>query len=300
MGFSTFAVYTYNIGTSTAYEGSRARFYKLPPRLGRHARPLPARAGRAHSCRRRDYGRAKESSWQLSSCAACAAPSGRSSPSTTSTSTCARASSSPCSGRAAAARRRRCGSVAGFDWPDSGEVLVDGEDVLAKPANKRNMGMVFQAYSLFPNMTAQQNVEFGLRVRKQSRERHGPSAPGSCSSSSGSPAPWPATPASSPGGQQQRVALAQFARHPAECSSARRASLGPRRQGPRAASRGGAAHPARARHHDPLCDPRPGRGAFDLGSGGGHVRRAGSSSSGPRRRSTAVRGRPSWRTSSGR
>src|SRR5580658_8842112 len=51
--------------------------------------------------------------------------------------------------------------VAGFEWPDSGEVLVDGKDVLGLNANKRNMGMVFQAYSLFPNMTAQRNVEFG-------------------------------------------------------------------------------------------------------------------------------------------
>src|ERR1039457_5288933 len=60
--------------------------------------------------------------------------------------------------------------IAGFEWPDSGEVLIDGHDVLGKPANKRNMGMVFQAYSLFPNMTAQQNVEFGLRVRKENHE----------------------------------------------------------------------------------------------------------------------------------
>ncbi|MGA3217430.1 MAG: ATP-binding cassette domain-containing protein, partial [Acidimicrobiales bacterium] len=44
--------------------------------------------------------------------------------------------------------------IAGFEWPDSGEVLVEAKDVLGQPANKRNMGMVFQAYSLFPNMTA--------------------------------------------------------------------------------------------------------------------------------------------------
>ena len=68
--------------------------------------------------------------------------------------------------------------IAGFEWPDSGEVLVEGQDVLGKPANKRNMGMVFQAYSLFPNMTAQQNVEFGLRVRKESREKRATTGPG--------------------------------------------------------------------------------------------------------------------------
>src|SRR5436190_2317343 len=55
--------------------------------------------------------------------------------------------------------------VAGFDRPDVGRILVDGNDVTGVPPNKRDMGMVFQAYSLFPNMTAQQNVEFGLKIR---------------------------------------------------------------------------------------------------------------------------------------
>jgi putative spermidine/putrescine transport system ATP-binding protein len=55
--------------------------------------------------------------------------------------------------------------VAGFDRPDSGAILVDGKDLTGVPPNRRDMGMVFQAYSLFPNMTAEQNVEFGLRIR---------------------------------------------------------------------------------------------------------------------------------------
>ena len=59
--------------------------------------------------------------------------------------------------------------VAGFDHPTSGRIVVDGEDVSNVPPNRRDMGMVFQAYSLFPNMTAEQNVEYGLRVRKQAR-----------------------------------------------------------------------------------------------------------------------------------
>jgi putative spermidine/putrescine transport system ATP-binding protein len=58
--------------------------------------------------------------------------------------------------------------VAGFDRPTSGRVHVGGEDITDMPPNKRDIGMVFQAYSLFPNMTAQRNVEFGLRIRKQS------------------------------------------------------------------------------------------------------------------------------------
>ena len=57
--------------------------------------------------------------------------------------------------------------VAGFDTPTSGRVVIDGTDVTDVPPNRRDIGMVFQAYSLFPNMTAVRNVEFGLRVRKQ-------------------------------------------------------------------------------------------------------------------------------------
>src|SRR3954466_1747998 len=59
--------------------------------------------------------------------------------------------------------------VAGFDRPDSGRVLVDGKDITGVRPSRRDMGMVFQAYSLFPNMTAAQNVEFGLRIRKHAR-----------------------------------------------------------------------------------------------------------------------------------
>jgi len=59
--------------------------------------------------------------------------------------------------------------VAGFDRPNSGSIVVDGKDITRVSPNRRDMGMVFQAYSLFPNMTAEQNVEFGLRIRKNKR-----------------------------------------------------------------------------------------------------------------------------------
>ncbi|HZS24543.1 MAG TPA: ABC transporter ATP-binding protein [Gaiellaceae bacterium] len=59
--------------------------------------------------------------------------------------------------------------VAGFDRPDEGRIVVDGKDVTRVAPNKRDMGMVFQAYSLFPNMTARQNVAFGLRIRGRKR-----------------------------------------------------------------------------------------------------------------------------------
>src|SRR5438067_1047726 len=55
--------------------------------------------------------------------------------------------------------------VAGFDRPDGGRIVVEGKDITNVSPNKRDMGMVFQAYSLFPNLSARQNVEFGLRIR---------------------------------------------------------------------------------------------------------------------------------------
>ena len=55
--------------------------------------------------------------------------------------------------------------LAGFDSPTAGQVLIGGKDVTGVPAAKRDTGMVFQAYSLFPTMTAAENVAFGLRMR---------------------------------------------------------------------------------------------------------------------------------------
>ena len=59
--------------------------------------------------------------------------------------------------------------LGGFDRPDAGRVLVDDRDITNVPPNKRDMGMVFQAYSLFPNMDVRTNVAFGLRMRRQDK-----------------------------------------------------------------------------------------------------------------------------------
>jgi putative spermidine/putrescine transport system ATP-binding protein len=56
--------------------------------------------------------------------------------------------------------------LAGLEDADAGRITVDGKDVIHLPASKRDMGMVFQAYSLFPHMTVRQNVAFGLRLRR--------------------------------------------------------------------------------------------------------------------------------------
>ena len=56
-------------------------------------------------------------------------------------------------------------ALAGLQGLDRGQIIVDGKDITYTAANKRNMGMVFQAYSLFPHMTARENVEYGLKLK---------------------------------------------------------------------------------------------------------------------------------------
>jgi putative spermidine/putrescine transport system ATP-binding protein len=61
--------------------------------------------------------------------------------------------------------------VAGLESPDSGgRVLFNGEDVTVRPIERREVGMVFQSYALFPNMSVRQNVAYGLKVRRVPRE----------------------------------------------------------------------------------------------------------------------------------
>jgi putative spermidine/putrescine transport system ATP-binding protein len=59
--------------------------------------------------------------------------------------------------------------LAGLDDPTAGAVSVDGRDITGVPANKRDMGMVFQAYSLFPHLTVLDNVAFGLKLRGKAK-----------------------------------------------------------------------------------------------------------------------------------
>ena len=56
--------------------------------------------------------------------------------------------------------------IAGLESPDAGRVLFNDEDVTPLPIEKRHVGMVFQSYALFPNMTVAENVAYGLVVRK--------------------------------------------------------------------------------------------------------------------------------------
>ena len=59
--------------------------------------------------------------------------------------------------------------VAGFEEPSAGKIMIGGKDVTRLKPNQRNIGMVFQAYALFPNLTVAQNIAFGLRVAGASR-----------------------------------------------------------------------------------------------------------------------------------
>jgi putative spermidine/putrescine transport system ATP-binding protein len=56
--------------------------------------------------------------------------------------------------------------IGGFEMPTSGAITLEGEDITFKSPNQRNVGMVFQSYALFPNLTIGQNIGFGLEVRK--------------------------------------------------------------------------------------------------------------------------------------
>ena len=60
--------------------------------------------------------------------------------------------------------------LAGFLRPDSGRILMDEHDITGLPAEKRKMGVVFQNYALFPQMTVEENITYGLRVRRAPKE----------------------------------------------------------------------------------------------------------------------------------
>jgi putative spermidine/putrescine transport system ATP-binding protein len=98
--------------------------------------------------------------------------------------------------------------VAGFVAPTAGRVLVGGADVTHMPAHKRNMGVVFQSYALFPHLTVLENVAFGLRMRSiaaaQRRQKAGQALELVALSHLGERYPSQLS-----GGQQQRVALAR-------------------------------------------------------------------------------------------
>ena len=100
--------------------------------------------------------------------------------------------------------------IGGFERPDAGPLLLDGEDISTTPPEKRPVNTVFQSYALFPHLTVERNVAFGLRFHDGSRPgRH--AGPGGRRAAPGAPraARRRASPHQLSGGQQQRVALAR-------------------------------------------------------------------------------------------
>ncbi len=98
--------------------------------------------------------------------------------------------------------------VAGFETPSAGSIQIDGRDVVGLRPNHRNIGMVFQAYALFPNLTVAQNVAFGLRVKKMRRAEIDARVV-EMLALIGLPDLGARYPFQLSGGQQQRVALAR-------------------------------------------------------------------------------------------
>jgi putative spermidine/putrescine transport system ATP-binding protein len=104
--------------------------------------------------------------------------------------------------------------IAGFEIPSAGHVSLDEVDITDKPPNQRNVGMVFQSYALFPNMTVAQNIGFGLQIRREKPEAVKQRVTEMLSlihlDERGGSFPYQLS-----GGQQQRVALARaLAIHP--------------------------------------------------------------------------------------
>ncbi len=98
--------------------------------------------------------------------------------------------------------------VAGFETPSSGAIRIEGHDIVAQRPNQRNIGMVFQAYALFPNLTVAQNVGFGLKVAGVARAE-AKSRVQEMLDLIGLPDLGGRYPFQLSGGQQQRVALAR-------------------------------------------------------------------------------------------
>ena len=98
--------------------------------------------------------------------------------------------------------------IAGFEDATSGQVMLDGENMVVVPPNKRPMSMVFQSYALFPHLSVRENVAYGLRLRKKSAEEIKEEVVIALAAMNLT-AMADRAPSQLSGGQQQRVALAR-------------------------------------------------------------------------------------------
>src|SRR3954447_13205739 len=98
--------------------------------------------------------------------------------------------------------------IGGFEKPTAGTIVVDDKDITYRPPNQRNVGMVFQSYALFPNMSVADNIGFGLKVRKRPKATIDKRV-GELLELMNLPDRANRYPYQLSGGQQQRVALAR-------------------------------------------------------------------------------------------
>ena len=98
--------------------------------------------------------------------------------------------------------------VAGLEKANSGEITLNGKKITGTPAHRRNMGMVFQSYSLFPHLSIEENVAFGLQMRREGKSSRLKRA-GELLELVGLTTQHKRFPHQLSGGQQQRVALAR-------------------------------------------------------------------------------------------
>ena len=198
---------------------------------------------------------------------------------------------SPCSGRPAAARPRRCARSPASRTSTAGASLVGGRDITDVPASKRDMGMVFQAYSLFPHLTALRERRVRPADAARAAPASGAAAPARRSSSSGSRRSRSATPARCP------AASSSGSRWPARWPSARGCCCSTSRCRPstprcgRSCARRSAGSSSRWARR-PLRHPRPGGGPRRRRPGRGHARRPARAA---RRRRGSVYDRPATR-----
>ena len=153
--------------------------------------------------------------------------------------------------------------IAGFIAPTAGRVRLGGKDVTALPPWKRNAGMVFQSYALFPHLTVAENVAFGLEMRKVPRAEIAPRVAEALRLVRlDGLRRAPAAPALRRPAAARRAGAR--ARHPARRAAARRAAVEPRRQAARDGAGRDPRAAAQARHHHGDGDARPG-GSADHG-----------------------------------
>src|SRR5262249_46084 len=149
----------------------------------------------------------------------------------------------------------RC--IAGFETPTSGDILIDGRSILNEPPHRRDVGLVFQNYALFPHLSVFENVAFGLRLRRRPRGEieqvvGDAPPPARCGR------PGPASPSRVLGGREAPSRRRALPGARAGNAVTRRAAVEPRSQAAPGHAQRDSRPPAPPRQDHRLRDARPG------------------------------------------